>query len=119
MAVGAIASAAAVAPAINYIWVGNGPDNLWTTCANWLVNNEDPECFPSTPTDSAIFPAPLGGFDVEILDETIDDVIITGNVRFSAAGPGLPTLTADKLTIFGQTGGTVVSMQIGAVIETQ
>ena len=116
----AVALVATSAWAYNYIWVGNGSDDLWTTCENWWTADEVPVCYPSTTSDTAIFPSNGDMHEVELAgSETIDDLVINGDVQFGPYGSGGPIriLSADTVTIIGQNGGTVVTMSGGGLAQ--
>jgi hypothetical protein len=81
-----------------YTWTHFGSNTHWDNCSNWT--GAAPGCYPATGSDDAIISYTSGGYDVQLLTKTIDDLTITGSVDFTAQ-TGTPTLTADTVTISG------------------
>lgn len=105
------------ANANSYTWTGASVIDVgWERNANWNPT-VIPGTYPSTIGDDAFIPYTSGGYDVWLVNVTIDDVTITGDVDFSTAS-GTKTVNCDTFTISGSTNGATVTVASGAVIAT-
>jgi len=111
----AVLALAAAALAASYSWQGQGLDNCWDTCKNWVVTGSY-VCWPSDSTDDVAFPKAGSPWDVELIEHSNDDMTIAGDIDFTACD-GTPTLTVDSVTIDGDGSAVVVTIS-GATIET-
>jgi hypothetical protein len=99
----------AVATAALWTWTGSGGDDHWDTCANWDRCSIAQE-FPGDGDDALI----EGTYDVDLIDETIDDLTVDGTVTFGDANGDDPTLEVDAFIVEA---GSVVNIGEGAVIQ--
>ena len=80
----------------SYTWTGNGADDDWDNGDNWSCIGACGS-YPDTASDDATV---NGTHDVDLIDECIDDLTITGTVNIGAA-EFTPTLHVDTFTIAG------------------
>ena len=105
------------AMALTYTWTG-AVSNAWRLNGNWQVNRcLSLLCYPNSTDDDAIFPEDaVEDWQCDLGTLTIDDLTIERNVDF--AGDDDPVLTVDTVTIVGQPGRTVATINGGAEINT-
>jgi hypothetical protein len=105
LAVLGVACTAAVAVGGLYSWMGQGGDDHWDTCDNWVLSGIGDECYPSASSDDARVPYAAGGWEIALIDlDRIDDFVIESDVDFTSADPNDPNgavLVTDSLTIQG------------------
>lgn len=77
----------------SFTWSGNGADDDWDTCGNWDACSQFFQ-YPGTGDDATID----GTYTVDLIDQTIDDLTLSGTVTFGAAETD-PVLTVNTLTI--------------------
>ena len=107
------------ATALTYTWTG-AVNNRWRLNGNWLVNRcIGLVCYPNSTDDDAIFPEDaVEDWQCDLVSLTIDDLTIQDNVDFGAEETD-PVLRVDTVTIVGQSGGTVATINDGAEITTK
>lgn len=57
-------------------------------------------CYPDDPNEDATIPTSAGGYVIDLVDETIDDLTIEGDTDFFSKS-GTTVLWVDSLTIVG------------------
>ena len=95
----------------NWTWDGGGSDNKWSTCGNWQSSacSQTPG-YPSTSNDDVAF---SDDDTVELINESIDDLLIEWEITFDGASGA--TLTVDSLLIKGASDDTsALTVQTGA-----
>ena len=123
LAVSAAACLATGALAVNYTWTGSGSTNSFSDCCNWEQITEP--CtgnYPDGTDDNALFPwNAAGAWAVDLIEESIGDLTIEGNVDFNVqVDPNLPfTLTVTRLKIEPTTGNIEITMSDGGVIAVE
>lgn len=87
----------------SFTWAGLGDDDMWSNCENW-----DTECtFPDDQTDVATIPTNSGtAWDVELVEEAIDELTIKESVDFTTDTDPVELLL-NKLTIVGPSSGEI------------
>lgn len=110
MMLGLAAACAASAWAATFSWTAHGADDDWDTCGNWVVIGGG--CSPDDGNDDATVPYTSGGWTINLVQATMDDLTINGSVTFGNAG-GTPELTVDSLTIGATNAETVLDLTGG------
>lgn len=93
-----------------YTWNGGGADDDWDNADNWSCI----ACtgYPDGTDDDAVID---GTYDVDLVDECIDDLTVTGTVDFAYVTSG-STVHVDTFTIAGP---ATVTMATHARITTE
>jgi hypothetical protein len=100
----AFAVASVVALGASFTWTGNGGDDDWDTCGNWDACSQVPT-YPGSSNDDATI---SGTYDVDLINEEIDDLTVSGTVVFGDAAGDDPVLCLDSLRVQGVSNVTVI-----------
>ncbi|MBE7457899.1 MAG: hypothetical protein HS102_14960 [Planctomycetia bacterium] len=114
MAGGGLLLTTAGALAANYTWTGHGSNDDWDTGSNWVVAC----CNPAYPDDSGDNATISGTHSVNLINESIGNLALSGTVIFNDADGNDPTLAVQKVTLTGATGGTTIKIKQKATLET-
>ncbi|MCG3126876.1 MAG: hypothetical protein CHACPFDD_01731 [Phycisphaerae bacterium] len=99
-----------VALAASYTWVGQGADDEWSTCRNWVVVGLG-GCYPNDSGDDATIPYSASGWSINLIDiNQIDDFTIDSDVAFDSATGDDVTLVASTVTIAATNGESIVTV---------
>lgn len=98
----------------NYTWTGHGADDAFDTTSNWVVVC----CNPPYPDDTGDNGTISGVFDVDLINESIGDLDLSGTVIFGDANGDDPTLQVQTVTITGAAGVTTIKIKQKATLET-
>jgi hypothetical protein len=94
----------------SYTWTGGGANDDWDNGDNWSCTGLCGS-YPVNGDDAAAD----GTFTIDLIDQAIDDLTLSGTITFGDAGGDDPVLCLDTLTI---TAGADLQMTEGARLIT-
>lgn len=102
-----------------YSWTGGAStNNDWDDCENWSYTGDDTYCrYPISASDDVRVNVNSGGWEIDLITVTIDDMDVKESVDFDSATGNLETVTADDFTVEGGTSGVSLTFTSNARIQ--